>query len=265
MDLLQAVALTHPGTVKDVNEDAVCAEPPVFVVADGIGGSDHGEFASQAVVDLFAELSLQPEVTTDDVVDCLQRCHDRVRALQAEQNLNAATTAVGAVAVRMGQAAYWVIFNIGDSRVYRIQGRSGQLEQISVDHSHVQELIEAGLLDPSDAETHPNRNVVTRAVGAEEQFIPDYWLAPVVAGDRLLLCSDGLLRDSDLNRVHDIATRRSDGPDVIAEELMQLALDSGARDNVSVIIVDVADDATEHPMGQTGQMTHLNAMRGSER
>lgn len=265
MDLLRSAALTHPGTVKDVNEDAVVAAGPVFVVADGIGGSEHGELASRTVVDLFAELARKPGVSTDDVVDCLEGAQARVRELQAEQHCNAATTACGAVAVRMGQAAYWVIFNIGDSRVYRIQGRSGRLEQISVDHSHVQELVEAGLLEPAEAETHPNRNVVTRAVGAQEQFVPDYWLAPVVAGDRLMICSDGLLRDSDEAAVREIACRRSDGPQVIAEELLQLALDSGARDNVSVIIVDVADDDENASVRNTEEATDVSPIPGSER
>lgn len=258
MDLLNSVALTHPGTVKHVNEDAVLAEPPVFVVADGIGGSEHGEYASQVVVDLFGALARRAEVSTDDVVDCLQQCHEQVRQMQRERNISTATTACGAVAVRMGQAAYWVIFNIGDSRIYRMQGRGGALQQVSIDHSHVQELIEAGLLDPADAETHPNRNVVTRAVGAEDQFLPDYWLAPVVAGDRLMLCSDGLLRDSDEQRIHEIVGRRADGPDQVAQELLTLALDSGARDNVSVIIVDVADD--DPPADGAGRHNDLTTL-----
>lgn len=264
MKLLQSMGLTHPGTVKDINEDAILAEDPVFVVADGIGGSDHGEFASQTVVELFGELARRGAPSTDDVVECLQLAHERVRRMQQERNCNAATTACGAVAVRMGQAAYWVIFNIGDSRVYRMQGRSGRLEQVSVDHSHVQELVEAGLLDEADAETHPNRNVVTRAVGADDQFLPDYWLAPVVAGDRLMICSDGLLRDSEETQVHDIVCRRGDGPDVIAHELMNLALESGARDNVSVIIVDVADD-DDAEVGNTEASNDLTTMPGSKR
>lgn len=262
MDLLQSVALTHPGTVKSVNEDAALAQPPVFVVADGVGGSDHGEYASQLVIDLFAGLAEKPDLSTDDVVECLQQCHEEVRRLQQSKSISTATTACGAVAVRMGQAAYWVIFNIGDSRVYRIRGGAGTLQQISVDHSHVQELIDAGLLDPADAETHPNRNVVTRAVGADH-FLPDYWLAPVVAGDRLMICSDGLLRDSDEQRVHEIVGRRTDGPDVIAQELLTLALDSGARDNVSVIIVDVADDDAD--LGDSGADNDLTTMPGRRR
>lgn len=242
MDILDYAAVTHRGTVKTVNEDAIWAEAPVFVVADGISGSHHGDIASRIVVDEFAALTNSDHIGPEEVAETLQRAHSLVQEAQLRDNHDSATTACGAVGVRMGQSAYWIIFNIGDSRVYRVTGRQHLMQQVSVDHSHVQELIEAGVITEEEALTHPNKNVITRAVGAEDPFRPDFWLVPMVAGDRLLLCSDGLLRESPLDEVTALVTGYNSPNDAVSA-LLQLALDSGARDNVSIIIVDVHREA----------------------
>ncbi|NNG20680.1 serine/threonine-protein phosphatase [Naumannella sp. ID2617S] len=238
MDILDFAAVTHRGTVKQVNEDSILADSPVFVVADGISGSNRGDIASQMVTRAFAELLERQDLAPDLVADTLQRAHAEVMEAQRRDHHDSATTACGAVGMRMGEVAYWIIFNIGDSRVYRISGNRRHLTQVSVDHSHVQELVEAGVITEAQAEQHPDRNVITRAVGAGERFRPDFWLVPMVNGDRLLLCSDGLLRESELSAVAEIA-RSEEDPERAVRRLLDLALGAGARDNVSIIVVDV--------------------------
>lgn len=240
MENLEYAAVTHRGTVKSVNEDSVLAESPVFVVADGISGCERGELASGLVTQLMAQLAHDPHLVPDRVADAVTDAHRAVRESQQRDGHRAATTLCGAVALRMGGMAYWMMFNVGDSRVYRITGADREIEQISVDHSHVQELIDAGVITPEQAARHPERNVITRAVGAEQPFEADYWLVPMIGGERLLICSDGLLREADFAEVARIACARNP-PDEAVSSLLDLALSASARDNVSIIVVDVPE------------------------
>jgi len=248
--LLDYGAETDRGTIRAVNEDSILALPPVFVVADGVGGSDGGERASAIVVEEFAQLARQPVIDADGVRAALQTAHSRVRALHTDQPHGASSTAVGAVGVMSGDEPYWVVFNIGDSRIYRLPAASPgqpadelpQLTQISVDHSHVQELVEAGVITADEAATHPERNLVTRAVGAEDTLEPDFWMIPMVPGDRWLICSDGLLSDLSYEVVRERVGRRSRAAET-AHDLLTMALQQGVGDNVSVIVVDVAGAA----------------------
>lgn len=238
MDFLSFAGQTHPGARRSLNEDSILVAAPVFVVADGVGGSSHGELASGLVTESFATLAGRDDLTSDDVAATLDRAHEEVLAAQRRGGFDCASTASGLVAIAMGDSAYWVAFNVGDSRVYRMTGQSRSLLQLSVDHSHVQEMVDAGVIDAAQAVNHPDRNVVTRAVGSPDPFRPDYWLIPMVAGDRVMVCSDGLLTDSPYQQVEQIL-HRADSPTRAVEDLMELALRSGARDNVSVIVVDV--------------------------
>lgn len=238
MDFLSYAGRTHPGARRSANEDSICVQAPVFVVADGVGGSDRGELAAAVVTDSFATLAGRDDLTSDDVAATLDRAHAEVLQVQRRGGFNCASTASGVVGIAVGDSAYWVVFNVGDSRVYRMTGQARPLVQLSVDHSHVQEMVDAGVLDAAQAVNHPDRNVVTRAVGSADAFRPDYWLIPMVAGDRLMICSDGLLTDSPYQQVERIL-HGADTPQRAVEDLMELALRSGARDNVSVIVVDV--------------------------
>lgn len=230
------------------------AAPPIFVVADGVGGSHAGEVASSVVTEEFSRLRDLDSISSDHVTAALHRAHERVLGLNENSPNFAATTAAGAVGVDMGPGmSYWLVFNIGDSRVYRCSaGPNRPLSQVSVDHSYVQELLDAGALTPEQAWSHPDKNVVTRAVGAEAEFDPDFWLMPMVPGERLIVCSDGLLNDSPGQLVKDIIKGVTD-PHRATDELLELALRCGARDNVSVIVVDVVGDDLDStvPMAQT--------------
>lgn len=236
-------AATDRGVVRAINEDSVLARPPVFVVADGVGGSEAGEVASAIVVEEFARLSERSPIDPDDVGHALATAHERVSALHHGQAYGAGTTAVGAVGIADGGDGYWVVFNIGDSRIYQRKADL-TLTQISVDHSHVQELIDAGVITSDEAQRHPERNLVTRAVGAEDAFEPDYWVLPMVPGERLLICSDGLLGDCAMDDVAALVRRPAPAAEV-ADELVALALRCRARDNVSAVVVDVLDNSVE--------------------
>ena len=245
MHLLEYGAVTDRGTVRSVNEDSILASPPVFVVADGVGGNADGELASAIVVEEFGKLAQQPVIDPDGVSATIQRAHARVRELHSPDDLHGpSSTAVGAVGLLATDEPYWLVFNIGDSRIYRLPAtapdgsKERELSQISVDHSHVQELVDAGVITAEQAETHPDRNLVTRAIGAEPECQPDFWMIPMVPGDRLLICSDGLLAAPYADLRGGLLEQNS--AEEAADELLGIALDAGTTDNVSVIVVDVA-------------------------
>jgi len=244
---LDFAAVSHRGVVPAVNQDSIVAVPPVFLVADGIGGADAGEVASSIVAGEFAALARDaagdPLVDTDLVGRAMQQAHEDVRRLSRTLPNGAASTAAGCVALEVDGRSYWMVFNVGDSRVYRCHGPAGQrrIKQVSVDHSLVQEMVDAGTLSRNESYGHPDKNVVTRAVGAEEGCEPDFWMLPMVSGERFLICSDGLLGDSPAAEVRELVKASTTAAETV-EQLLELALRSGARDNVSVVVIDVASD-----------------------
>jgi protein phosphatase len=156
-------------------------------------------------------------------------------AIREATGARAGTTLTGAVVVEQMGMPYWLVLNIGDSRTYRLS--QGQFAQISVDHSEVQELVDAGEITPEQATVHPRRHVVTRALGTGDETEADYWLLPVEEGDRILICSDGLtgeLTDDHIFRILSTVGHPQDAVDA----LIQAALRNGGRDNVTVIVVD---------------------------
>jgi serine/threonine protein phosphatase PrpC len=139
-----------------------------------------------------------------------------------------------------GDDPYFAVFNVGDSRVYR--AAEGEFEQVTVDHSVVQELVDAGAITRRQAETHPDSNVITRAIGFNEPPMPDYWMMPLEPGLRLLACSDGLSKELDEDRIRALLTAGAPAQET-ADAMVQAALESGGRDNVTVVIVDVLEVA----------------------
>lgn len=222
---------TDRGRVRRTNEDAHLAEPPVFLVSDGMGGRAAGDVASAIVVDEFRGRVGAPAVESDWVSGCISRAGTRIRRLSG-----GGATVVGAALVEHSGAPYWLAFNIGDSRMYRCA--EGLLKQVSVDHSLVQEMVDAGELDPAQARTHPRRNVITRAVGISRAVQPDCWLLPGLEGDRLLLCSDGVTAELTDDQLSAILAGHVD-PQRAADALIDAALRAGGRDNVTVVVVDV--------------------------
>jgi len=227
-------AATHAGLRRQVNEDSHLASTPLFLVADGMGGHDAGAAASALVVDEFSALAGAASLGIQEVRDALDRARRRVRALEASQRA-AGTTLSGVVIADVGGAGYWLTVNVGDSRTYRFAG--GVLEQISVDHSVVQELVDAGELAAADAATDRRRNEITRAIGAGSDGEPDFWLVPAEPGDRMLVCSDGLSGELDSERLQRVLAETAD-PQEAATRLVHEAMVRGGRDNITVVVVD---------------------------
>lgn len=228
-------AATDPGLKRALNEDALLAVAPIFLVADGMGGYDAGEVASSTVVDEFSSLAGRPSLDMEDVKAAFTRARSRVDALPAEEGSGPGTTLTGVAIAEHGGGGYWLVFNVGDSRTYRLA--NGNLEQISVDHSVVQELIEDGSLSEAAARVDRRRNVVTRAIGAGDKGAPDYWLLPAVTGDRLLVCSDGLTGELTDEQIQAVLLDES-SPQAAANRLVHEARLLGARDNVTAVVVD---------------------------
>ena len=229
---------TDRGLVRAVNEDALLAYPPVFLVADGMGGHDAGDVASRLAVEEFAQLAGRTSATADDVHACFTRTAARIR--DVFEGRAGGTTVAGVAVPEHDDGSYWLVFNVGDSRVYRWAG--DVLTQISVDHSVVQELIDRGELDASQVGAHPERHVLTRALGTGPSPEPDYWMIPAGPYDRLLMCSDGLTREVSDATIAGVLGRYGD-PQEAAQELVRLAIDAGGHDNVSTVVVDVATTA----------------------
>ena len=227
-------AASDTGLRRRVNEDAFLAQAPLFLVADGMGGHDAGDRASAAVVAEFAAFVGRESLTIDQVRAALRRARTRVGAIGSAGRA-AGTTLTGVVVAEVGGAGYWLTVNVGDSRTYRYA--HGVLEQISVDHSVVQELIDAGEISGADAGTDSRRNEITRAIGAGSDGQADYWMVPAEPGDRILVCSDGLSGELTAARLRDILSDEHDPQDA-ATRLIHEALLHGGRDNITAIVVD---------------------------
>jgi protein phosphatase len=255
---LEHGAATDVGRVREVNEDACLAAPPVFVVADGMGGYDGGDVASAIVVEEFrrlADAGYDPRRGAEAVATTLADCQARIAAYIAEQRAagaagyQAGTTAVVALLVEDDEGPRWLLANLGDSRIYRWAG--GRLDQVSVDHSLVQELVDAGEITAEEAAVHPERHVVTRALGGHATEA-DYFLLPLAAGQRLLLCSDGVTEMLDDARVAKVLAG-VEGAGAAAEALVAAAVEEGGRDNATALVVDVLGlvgaDGVREPTG----------------
>ncbi len=229
---------TSPGLVRTNNEDSVFAEFPVFVVADGMGGQAAGEVASALVSRQFRELAGAGQLTVDSVSEAIEQANHAVidAARDAEDLAGMGTTLVGLVLVYDDGSPLWLAFNVGDSRLYRFF--DGTLVQVSTDHSEVQLLVDAGAISPTQARSHPHRNVITRAIGGSSPAEPDFWLLPPVPGERFLICSDGLTGEVDDATVASVLAAEDD-PKIAATRLVEKAMESGGRDNISVVVVEV--------------------------
>lgn len=249
---------TDRGRVREINEDAVLAEPPVFLVADGMGGYDAGDIASKIVVDSFRALGGRAAVSPPEIHERFQVATQELRSALTSES-PAGSTVAGAAVVNQDGIDYWLIFNMGDSRVYSWQ--DGALHQISVDHSVVQELIEAGVIDDDQAAHHPQRHQVTRALATHVTPDPDYWLIPSDSAQRILICSDGLTTEvADA----DIAALLETFPDAqdAADNLVASAVAAGGRDNVSVVVVDLlpsTDAGGQTPPRSNGAIANKSA------
>ena len=239
-------AQTHAGAVRKHNEDALLSRPDIglWAVADGAGGHASGEVASGMLAEALGRVppGLAPQDMLADLRHRVSRVHAALKR-EAEQRggLVMIASTIVILAVRGGHfACLWA----GDSRAYLMRG--GVLQQVTRDHSLVQEMVDAGIISAAEAETHPQANVITRAVGgADEDVELDKVSGELAPGDRLLLCSDGLCKTLDEATL--AATLASDAQAGAAEALIAAALKGGSRDNVTAIVIEIGAPAEAVP------------------
>lgn len=229
-------ALTDKGRVRSHNEDSVASMPEIglWAVADGMGGHAAGDVASAMIVEELASLGV-PVSAQDQrarVLERLERAHHRILAHADGNGLSAAGAAIAVLLIHQAElTCIWA----GDSRVYL--WRDNSLTQLTRDHSEVAQMVAAGLMTEAEARVAPRRNVITRAIGVGAQAQPEMVGGAVRAGDRLLLCSDGLTEHLDAADLARLLSWPAPAGDVAAR-LIAETLDRGASDNVSVIVVD---------------------------
>ena len=242
--LIRWGALSDTGVLRVQNEDSMLAQDGLFVVADGMGGHNAGEVASAMATSMLKSAHANGIADAKELGDLIKEINVQIfqsAATKTEQSGMGTTLTALAITTSdqtLGEnsVATATVANIGDSRTYLL--RNGEFRQVSVDHSYVQELVSDGLITREEARTHARRNIVTRALGIEPVVGVDTWTLPLIAGDRYVLCSDGLV---DEVTDADIATclKRIADPQKTANELVAMANTNGGRDNITVIVVDV--------------------------
>ena len=223
-------AATDIGLRRTVNEDSVIAVPGMFAVADGLGGHAAGDVASDAAARRGG--ILQPR----DVVEALAAAGADIAGASRGIAYGSGTTVTGVAVVEHVGVPALQVFNIGDSRVYRF--RDHDLEQVTVDHSYVQDLVASGQITPEEAEVHPDANIITRALGFGDLPEVDRWVLHPLPGTRILACSDGLTRELTDSTIG-ILLGVGSGPEETARSLVNAAVGAGGRDNVTVAVIDV--------------------------
>ncbi|MCE5203785.1 MAG: Stp1/IreP family PP2C-type Ser/Thr phosphatase [Coriobacteriales bacterium] len=234
------------GLIRADNEDAYLMEPPLFAVADGLGGHQAGEVASQLAIEvLFANAPKRADAKA--LGRAVRAANAAVIEAAAEGRGRAGmgTTLTAA----MVEGARIAIAHVGDSRAYLLNG--GQLVQLTQDHSMVADMVRSGTLSPENARVHPNRSVITRALGSDPNMVADTFEVEALPGDRLLLCSDGLfgmITDDAIYQV--LATAPS--PEAAVARLITAANDAGGQDNITAVVVDITGSSAA-PSGSSGR------------
>lgn len=257
---------TDVGRVRQANEDSMFSVDGLFIVADGMGGHRGGAVASRMAVESVHKFFT--EKTTDALVAAVENANDAlVERSNADPDLEGMGTTLVALALVVGadhdeERDLLAVVNIGDSRLYLL--KEGELEQITEDHSLVATLERQGRLTRAEAAVHPQRNVLTRAMGIDERVLVDSWEILPFVGDRYLLCSDGLFNEVDHNRIESTLRKLSD-PDEAARELVRLANENAGRDNITCVVVDVINDDGRDPDADADDERVTSAVHGPER
>lgn len=242
MTTFRAGAASDVGQIRSNNQDSnlIVDAVSLYAVADGMGGHQGGEVASAIAVETLEAVITEP--TVDSIVEAVKEANRRIfsRAADADELRGMGTTLVAIALVNRGEEdeeVAWV--NVGDSRVYLL--RDGELVQLSQDHSLVEDLRRGGQLSEEEAAVHPQRNILTRALGIDEAVQVDTDSVMPFTGDRFLLCSDGLFNEVERATIVETLTTHDD-PDAAAGELVRLANQGGGRDNITCVVVDVTED-----------------------
>ena len=230
---------THTGRKRRHNEDSYVVEPPMFAVADGMGGAKAGEVASGLAAAALKETGTDGSSGEERVTQLIQEANRRVfRRANEDREASGMGTTMTVALVEDGRVVFG---HVGDSRAYLI--REGSIEQLTDDHSLVAELVRSGRLTPEEAEAHPQRSVITRAVGTEPDVDVDTFTIEPEAGDLFLICSDGLTDMVDDGTIIDAIERHRDDLDEAAKALVGAANRVGGEDNITVLLVEVGAEA----------------------
>jgi PPM family protein phosphatase len=240
-ELGRSTGLSHPGRRRRRNEDAWVCHPPLFAVADGMGGARGGEIASRVAATALGE-SVDGSGESR-VVALIQEANRQVyeRAREDSDASGMGTT----ITVALFEDGIVSIGHVGDSRAYLIRDRS--VDQLTEDHSLVAELVRSGRLSPEEAETHPQRSVITRALGTDPDVDVDAFSVEAKPGDLFLICSDGLTSMVDDATILDVVEHRRDDLDAVAKELVAAANRSGGEDNITVVFFEVVEEGAQAP------------------
>ena len=233
---MKVKAITHTGMVRDLNEDSILVlendDYSLLVVADGMGGHNGGEVASEIAVNsikMYVENNFHAYSNIDELVrDCILDANKKIykKALE-NNNLKGMGTTI-TLSVIFNNNIY--IGHVGDSRAYIL--RDNKLTQVTEDHSYINELLKKGAITKEEAEIHPMKNLITRAVGTDEYIVIDTYEKHLIGGDILIICSDGLTRHVSDDEIFEIVKNR----DNQAECLLNLANERGGKDNISIVI-----------------------------
>lgn len=226
------------GLVRGHNEDSFLVQDPVFAVCDGVGGHAAGEVASAIAVRTISQLA--PDTADDARLGAaVEEANSAIiSAAQSGQGRDGMGCTASAVVIDGSRMA---VAHVGDSRVYLLSG--GVLVRITHDHSYVEELVDAGEITADEARVHPSRSIITRALGSDPDMYADHFTLDVHAGDRIIICSDGLSSMVPDAKIESVAISCAT-PQAAADTLVSAALEGGGHDNVTVIVVDVEDDGT---------------------
>jgi len=233
---------------RQENQDSYLVAPPVFAVADGMGGHVGGAQASEIAVKRLAEIAQGPTVTMEQVQRALEQADKDIMTMGADVDplSRPGTTVAGLALTEQDGEFRWLAFHVGDSRIYRCSENG--LERVSTDHSVVQALVDAGAISEERALTHPQRHMITKALGFGDRGGADYTYLPLEPGQRFLMCSDGLTGEVLDSRIGELLAAGTDG-ERLAEALVAEANPSSAQDNVTGVVVQVqgasGEDATE--------------------
>src|SRR6185503_8848447 len=221
------------------NEDAYVVQPPLFAVADGMGGAQAGEIASRIAASVLRESGA--EAGENAVVALIQEANRRVYEAAASDEARAGMGTTMTAALVAGDTVR--IGHVGDSRAYRV--RDGALEQLTDDHSLVAELVRSGRLSPEEADVHPQRSVITRVLGTDPEVDVDTFEVEARPGDIFMICSDGLTSMVDDDAILSVVERNRSSLDRAARALVDAANKGGGEDNITVIVFELGDDGAE--------------------
>ena len=251
MSVIRTASLTDPGRRRRHNEDAFVCEPPLFAIADGVGGAQAGELASRLATAVVGRTQAEGRTGRELVVGLIE---DANRSVYERASADESVSGMGTtMTVALAENDHVWIGHVGDSRAYLL--RDGALEQLTEDHSLVAELVRSGRLTPDEAGSHPQRSVITRALGTDAEVAVDVMAVPTKPRDVFVLCSDGLSSMVGDTAIRDVLKQHGDDLGTAARVLVDAANAAGGEDNITVVLFEATGSA--EALDETGEIAGL--------